>query len=58
MIVAITPIDSEMGKKGWSNKMLFGCDKDRKYKEAGSATQSAIKNVVVHSKSNQHRKMV
>lgn len=57
--VIITCSDTKIGKKGRSNKVIFGCEKGGKYKEKDIVTQSTTKNVAVHSKLGQHRqKMV
>lgn len=45
--------------KEMGSKKKIGCDWGEKYKEVASATKSATKNVIVPSKSGQHRvKMV
>ncbi|KAI5419423.1 hypothetical protein KIW84_043556 [Lathyrus oleraceus] len=41
--VIITRSDSEIGKRGRSNKLIFGCDKGGKHKNTDSGTQSASK---------------
>jgi len=43
VIVIITRSDSEIGKRGRSNKLILGCDKGGRYKRAESLTQSAMK---------------
>lgn len=51
VIVIITRLDTETGKRGRSNKLVFDCDKGWKYKDTNNGTQSATKNVDVHLKS-------
>lgn len=59
VIVIITRSDTKIGKRGRSDKVIFGCDRGGKYKEGDSETQSATKNMVFHSKLSQHhQKMV
>ncbi|KAI5430951.1 hypothetical protein KIW84_035191 [Lathyrus oleraceus] len=41
--VVISRSDTETGKRGRSNKIIFGCDKGRKHKISDSGTQSASK---------------
>ncbi|KAI5402696.1 hypothetical protein KIW84_050336 [Lathyrus oleraceus] len=41
--VIISRSDTEMGKRGRSNKIIFGCDKGGKHKISDSGTQSASK---------------
>ncbi|XP_058732804.1 uncharacterized protein LOC131604376 [Vicia villosa] len=41
--VIITHSDTKTGKRGRSNKLIFGCDKGGKYKKTDSETQSASK---------------
>ncbi|XP_050898680.1 uncharacterized protein LOC127105535 [Lathyrus oleraceus] len=41
--VIISRSDTETGKRGRSNKLIFGCDKGGKYKSTDSGTQSASK---------------
>lgn len=42
-MIIITRSDTETGKRGRNNKLIFGCDKSGKYKEVDSTTQSATK---------------
>ncbi|KAI5394252.1 hypothetical protein KIW84_061086 [Lathyrus oleraceus] len=41
--VIISRSDTETGKRGRSNKLIFGCDKSGKHKSTDSGTQSASK---------------
>lgn len=43
MTIIITRSDTKTGKRGISDKVIFGCDKGEKYKEGDSVTQSATK---------------
>lgn len=58
VIVIVTRLDTKTGKRGKSNKMIFGCDKGEKYKELDSGIQTGTKNAVIHSKSGQHRRKI
>jgi hypothetical protein len=55
--INITRSDTKTGKRGRSDKLILGCNRGGKY-EAESSKKRLIKNVIVHSKLDQHRQQM